>query len=267
MDALSTQQVAIIGCGLAGCGVVTILKESFSNLPSPPAFLVAVDDNTEAMAAALADRKLLVKAGEAVEPGDLGQYAVTFFVLDPSEAPALAWAQALASRASENKSYTFGFLIRPAGGWPEKESQVFGAFDGSAVIDEGWVLGQRKGKDPEYAMRIVLNFIAHALTILADAIKDGKLGLDALWKATHGKVAGFAATSVSQPETLFNMTMGRIEKSEVKSAILFMPEDTDNLAARRIFLHVATGLPRSMEMIALRVKHVEPFRIVALLAM
>jgi hypothetical protein len=62
------------------------------------------------------------------------------------------------------------------------------------------------------------------------------------------------------------MTMSKIDRGRVGSVILFMPEDTDNITARRIFLNVAAGLPRSMEMIALRVKYVEPFRIVALLA-
>jgi len=36
--------------------------------------------------------------------------------------------------------------------------------------------------------------------------------------------------------------------------------------ARRIFLYVAKSLPRSVEMVAMRIKYVEPFRIVALLA-
>jgi hypothetical protein len=267
MDVHSTQQVAIIGCGLAGCGVVTILKDSFSNMPSAPAYLVAVDDNGEALNTAMADKKIMVRAGEKLEPDiDFGNYAAVFFVLEPSEESSLTWAQVLSSKASEKKAYTLGFLIKPSGGWPEDEKAVYGSFDGSALIDEGWVLRLRKGKDPEYAMRIVFNFIAHTLTIMSGAVQDGKLGKDALWKATYGKVAGFAATSTSQPETLFNMTMSKIDRSTVKSAILFMPEDTDNVLARRIFLYVSTGLPRSIEMIALRVKHVEPFRIVALLA-
>lgn len=267
MDVPSTQQVAIIGCGLAGCGVVTILKESFSSMSSAPAFLVVVDDNEEVLNAALADKKILARAGEKLEPGiDFSQYGVVFFVLDPSGASSLTLAQALSSRAAEKKAYTFGFLIKPPGGWPEDESSVYNSFDGSALIDEVWVLEAKKSKDPEYVMRIVFNFIAHTLTFMSAAVKEGKLSKDALSKATYGKVAAFAATSISQPDTLYHMTMSKIDRSRVKSVILFMPEDTDNIMARRTFLYVATGLPRTIEMIALRAKYVEPFRIVALLS-
>jgi hypothetical protein len=265
MDVPSTQQVTITGLGLAGCGVVTILKGSFSAMPSAPAFLMAVDDDGEALNAVEADKKVLVKPGEKLEAdADFGK--VSFFVLDPSEPSALTWAQVMASKASGKGSYTFGFLIKPPGDWSEDEKTIYGSFDAAAVVDEGWVLGLRKGKDPEYAMRIVFNFTAHALTFMAEAIRDGKLSVDALRKATYGKVAAFAATSTSEPDTLYHMTMSKIDRSRIRSAILFMPEDTDNMMARRIFLNVSAGLLRSLEMIALRVKYVEPFRIVALLA-
>ena len=267
MDVSSTKKVAIIGCGLAGCGVVTILKESFSSLPEAPAFLVAVDDNEEALGQSAADKKVLVKAGEKPDAGiDFGEYEATFFVLEPSERSALTWAQLMSAAATEKKVYTMGFLIKPSGGWPEADKDIFSSFDGSAVADEGWVLQARQGKDPEFAMRIVFNFVAHTLTFMAEAIREGKLSKDALYKSTYGKVAGFAATPTSEPDVLFNMTMSKIEKEHVRSVILFMPEDTDNIAARRTFLRVAEALPRSMEMIALRIKYVEPFRIVALLA-
>jgi hypothetical protein len=266
MDADLTEQVAIAGLGLAGCGVVTILKGSFSSMPSAPAFLIAVGDDEEALSVAMADKKIMARPGERLEIDvDLDRFAVAFFVLEPSDGQALTWAQALASEASGTNAYTFGLLIKPSGGWPEDEKTIYGSFDGCAVVDEGWVLELRKGKDPEYAMRIVFNFVAHALTFMADAIKDGKLGMEALRKATYGKVGAFAATSTSQADTLYHMTMSRIDRPGVSSAILFMPEDTDNVTARRIFLGVAAGLPRSIEMIALRVKYVEPFRIVALL--
>lgn len=267
MDVPSTQQVAIVGCGLAGCGVVTILKETMGNESSPAAFLVAVDDDEEALNTAEADKKILVKAGEKLEPGiDFSQYGTVIFVLEPGEENLITYTQALASMASSAKAYTYGFQIKPAGGWKEDEKTIFGSFDGSSVVDEGWVLQLRGGKDPEYAMRIVLNFTAHTVMILAESLHSGKLNRDAFWKATYGKVAGFAATATSQPETLFQMTMSKIDKSRVKSTILFMPEDTDNILARRIFLHVSNALPKSAEMIALRVKYVEPFRIVAMLA-
>lgn len=265
MDVSPAKQVAVIGCGLAGCGVVTILRESFSNLPAAPAYLIAVDDNREVLDAAAADQKVMMKPGEN-SCIDFGRYEAVFFVLEPSEASALTWAQVLSSAASEKKAYTMGFLIKPSGGWPEDDKPILGSFDSSALIDEGWVLQARKGKDPEFAMRIVFNFVAHALTFLSEAVRGGKLSRDALYKATYGKVAGFAATSVSQADSLYSMTMCKIDKSRVRSAILFMPEDTDNIVARRTFLQVAGTLPRSMEMIALRVRYVEPFRIVALLA-
>jgi len=261
------KQVAIVGLGLAGCGVVTILKDSFSGMPSAPAFLVAVDDSEEALGAAMADKKVMARPGEKLDADvDFGKYDVVFFILEPSGASALTWAQILASKASGSKAYTFGLLVKPSGGWPEDEKTIFGSFDGCAVVDEGWVLELRKGKDPEYALRIVFNFAAHALTIMSEAIREGKLGIEALRKATGGKVAGFAATSTSQPETLYHMTMSKFDRLLVRSAILFMAEDTDNMAARRIFLNVAAGLPHSVEMIAMRVRYVEPFRIVALLA-
>ncbi len=265
MDVPSTQQVAIIGCGLAGCGVVTILKESFSGKPSAPAFLIAVDDSEEALNAAEADKKILVKAGEKLEY-DLSGYSVVYFVLEPSETSSLTFAQALSSTATAAGAYTLGFLIKPSGGWPEDEKTIYGSFDGSTVVDEGWVLEARKGKDPEYAMRIVFNFIAHTLTFMSEAVNESKLSKEALRNATCGKVAGFAATSVSAPESLYNMTMSKIDQAHVRSVILFMPDDTDNITARRFFLYVSNGLPKNIEMIALRVKYVEPFRIVALLA-
>lgn len=264
MEVDSTQQAAIIGLGLAGCGVVTILKGSFSAKPSAHAFLTAVDDE-EALNAAMADKKVMVKPGEKLDT-DVDFGTVSFFVLDPSEAATLTWAQVLAAKAAEKKSYTIGLLIKPSGGWPEDEKTIYGSFDGCAVVDEGWVLSLRKGKDPEYAMRIVFNFTAHVLAFMAEAIRDGKLGLNALRNATYGKVAAFAATSTSQPETLYHMTMSKIDRSKVQSAILFMAEDTDNITARRIFLNLSSGLPRTVEMIAMRVKYLEPFRIVALLA-
>jgi hypothetical protein len=266
MDAGLTEQVAIVGLGLAGCGVVTILKGSFSDMPEAPAYLLAVDDSEEALNAAMADKKVMARPGEKLEAEiDFGRYAVVFFVLDPSDGPSLTWAQILSSVVAEKKAYALGLLIKPPGGWPEDEKTIYGSFDGCAVVDEGWVLELRK-KDPEYAIRIVFNFVAHALTFMSEAIKEGKLSMGALQKATYGKVAEFAATSTSQADTLYHMTMSKIDRSGVRSAILFMPEDTDNITARRIFLNVAAGLPRSMEMIALRVKYVEPFRIVALLA-
>jgi hypothetical protein len=267
MDVSSTNKVAVIGCGLAGCGVVTILKESFSNMPEAPAYLVAVDDSEESLNVAVADQKVIVKAGENHGAAfDFSRFSMVFFVLEPSQASSLTLAQVMASSASAKNAYKLGFLIKPSGGWPEDEKSIYASFDGSILVDEGWVLQARKGKDPEFAMRIAFNFVAHALTFMSEAIRESKLGLDALSKATKGKVSGFAATPVSQPETLFNMTMSKVYMPQVHSVILFMPEDTDNVQARRIFLGVANALPRSMEMIALRVKYVEPFRIVALLA-
>lgn len=254
-------RVAVIGCGPAGCGVVTILKESFMGMQSAPAFLVAVDDDEEVLKLSGADAK--ARPGEGI---DIGGPSTVFFVVNPSEEGALSWARVLSSKASDKKAFTFGFLIKPSGGWPMEEKEAYGSFDAVALIDEGWVHQQRKGKDHEYAMRIALNFTAHAITFMSAALQDGRLGRDALWKAAGGRVARFAATSVSQPETLYLMSMSGIDRPSVRSAMVFMPEDTDNVLARRIFLGVARGLPRSAEMMAIRIKHVEPFRIVALLA-
>jgi hypothetical protein len=254
-------RVAVIGCGLAGCGAVAILKESFSGMPSAPAFLVAVADDEEALSLSGADAK--ARPGEGI---DISGFSIVFFVVNPSEEGALSWAQEISAKASEGKAFTFGFLVRPSGGWPVEDRQAYGSFDAAALIDEGWVLQQRKGKDPEYAMRIALNFTAHAITFMSAALQSGKLGRDALLKATRGRVSRFAATSTSQPETLYLMSMSSIDRSSVRSAMLFMPEDTDNVLARRIFLGVARGLPGNVEMTAMRIKYVEPFRIVALLA-
>jgi len=219
-----SNNVVVIGCGLAGCGVVTILKESFQGLPTAPAFLVAVDDKAEVLDAAAADKKVTVKPGDNPGAGiDFGLYEAAFFVVEPSEASALTWAQMLSSAASEKKAYALGFVIKPSGGWPEEDRDVYGSFDGSVLIDEGWVLQARQGKDPEFAMRIVFNFIAHTLTFMSEAVREGKLSGDALYKSTYGKVAGFAATSVSQPDTLYNMTMSRVERPRVRSVILSCP--------------------------------------------
>jgi hypothetical protein len=260
MDTPSTNQVIVIGCGPAGCAVVTILKEA-----SVPAYLVAVDDSEELLGKAEADKKVLVRPGEKLDTGiDLGQYPVAFFALQPSEGSSLTYAQAIASAASN--AYTLGFVIKPSGGWSESEKDVFGSFDGAALIDEGWVLQVRKGNDPEYAMRISLNFTAHILGILSEVFKEGKLSIQTLKSATSGRVSSFAATATSEPETLYSMTMSKIDRNKAKYMLIFLPEDTDKVVERRIFLMLSSGVPSQAEIEAIRCKRVEPFRILALLS-
>lgn len=262
MEASSTEQVAIIGCGPAGCAVVTILKES-----SAPAYLVAVDDSEETLDKAEADKKVLVKPGEKLDLGfDLSQYQVILFALEPSEGSSLTYAQAVASAAPTHNVYTFGFVIKPSGGWKEDEKAIYSTFDGAALVDEGWVLNVRKGQDPEYAMRISLNFTAHMLRILAEAFKENKLNREALRSATSGRVSTFAATATSEPETLYSMTMSLVDRSKARSMLIFMPEDTDNVLARRIFLALAYTIPPNAEIQSVRIRGVEPFRILAMLS-
>lgn len=260
MDTPSTNQVIVIGCGPAGCAVVTILKEA-----SVPAYLVAVDDSEELLSKAEADKKVLLKLGEKLDSAiDFSQYQVAFIVLQPSEGSSLTYAQVIASAAGS--AYTLGFVIKPSGGWSESDKDVYGSFDGAALIDEGWVLQVRKGSDPEYAMRISLNFTAHILGILSEAIKEGKLSPGTLKSATSGRVSSFAATATSEPETLYSMTMSKIERNKVKSMLIFLPEDTDKVLERRIFLMISSGVPSQAEIEALRAKRVEPFRILAMLS-
>ncbi len=262
MDTLSSQQVIIIGCGPAGCAVVTILKEA-----AAPAYLVAVDDNEEMLGKAEADQKILVKPGEKLESGiDFNKYTAVFFALEPSEGSSLTYAQALSSAIPVHNLYTMGFVIKPSGGWKEEEQTIYGSFEGAALIDEGWVLQVRKGNDPEYAMRISLNFTAHMLRVLAESFNEGKLNALALRSATAGRVSSFAATPTSQPETLYGMTMSMIDKRKVKSMLFFIPEDTEKVQARRIFLMLACGIPPTAEIQAIHTKGVEPFRILAMLS-
>ena len=262
MDALSPQQVVVIGCGPAGCAVVTILKEA-----AAPAYLVAVDDNEEMLGKAEADLKILARPGEKLDSGiDFNKYTAVFFALEPSEGSSLTYAQALASAIPVHNLYTMGFVIKPSGGWKEDEQTIYGSFEGAALVDEGWVLQVRKGNDPEYAMRISLNFTAHMLKVLAESFRGGKLNAVALRNATAGRVSSFAATSTSQPESLYGMTMSKIEKIKVKSMLFFIPEDTDKVLVRRIFLMLACGIPANAEIQAVHTKGVEPFRILAMLS-
>ena len=262
MNALSTQQVLIIGCGSAGCAVAAILKEA-----AVPAYILAADDSEELLGKAVADKKILFGEGEKPDLGiDFSQYPVVLFALQPSEGSALTHAQYIASAALAANAYTYGFLIKPSGGWGEDDKSIYRSFDGAALIDEGWVLEVRKGKDPEYAMRIALNFTAHVLGILAEALSENKLTPGALKTITMGKLSCFAATATSEPNTIFDLTMSKIDKNQVRSMILFMPEDTDQVRERRAFLMISRSVPQSTEIEAIRVKRVEPFRILAMLA-
>ncbi|MCD1295679.1 hypothetical protein CUJ83_11790 [Methanocella sp. CWC-04] len=256
----SENKVVIMGVGQSGSIVTSLIRQS-----NAEAHIIAVDDNKDILGSADADVKILIKDGKFEPEPELDAFKLIFIIADPSEGSSLTYSQAIASKMSD-KSFVYGIMIKPQRGWTEKDRDVYSSFDGAAVVDVGWVFEKRGKSDVEDAMRISFNFIAHTLAFISAAITSGDLSLDAFRNILAGKVASFAATSVSQPATLYILTMSDMNRSMVSSGLIFMPEDTEDIIARRLFLGVAGTLPPASDLATFRIKGVEPFRILAILA-
>lgn len=256
----TTNNIAVIGFGPSGSLISGLLKGSV-----PGENNIAVDDNPESLNASDAGKKILVSPGKPFT-GEISLVGVNivFMVLDPSEGNSLTYAQAVTTAAMQKNTYSYAFLIKPPGGWTEDDKGVYRSFDGAALIDIDWIEKKRE-KGHEDAARIGFNFLAHSLGFIAGGLESGKIGLEGFKTATAGKLAGFAATSVSRPDTLMIMTMSSINASRVRSAILFLPDTLDNLEVRRIFLGVSAMFPDSQDFLSFRVPGVEPFRIFTML--
>jgi cell division GTPase FtsZ len=260
MNAEQDSKIAIIGCGPSGCCIAGLLKQSQAT-----AFTLALDDNEEVINATDADKKVLISDGKFETGIDLSRFKMVFIVCDPAEGQSLTYAQVIATQAA-NKAYTFGILIKPEGGWQDSDASIYSSFDTAGLIDAGWVFKKRGGKDIEDALKISFNFIAHMVTFLTGSFNDGIISVDAFKNILNGKVASFAATAMSQPETLYLLTMSDIDKTKVSSAIILIPYETDSVTARRLFIGVSKTLSQNMDMATFKIKGMEPFKIFAILA-
>jgi threonine dehydrogenase-like Zn-dependent dehydrogenase len=259
MNAEAPRYSAVVGCGPSGCLIINLLKQS-----SAKARLVAVDQDQEALDESGADQKIKAKQGEKVAE-DIGTFEIVFIVLDPSEPGSTGWAGEIASRAAADGAYTFGLLIRPPGEAVQHFPELHRLFGGATVIDANWIFEKRGSKDPAMALQIALNFTAHALTFLAGAIDSGDLSVPALRKATEGRTTAFAASHISDPIAIYSLTMSKINRGEIKSGIVFLDDAIEDIPARRIFLAIGRSLPNA-ELSMIRIKGLEPFKILAMLA-
>lgn len=251
---------AIVGCGPTGCIIANLIKQS-----SARAKLIAIADSQESLGLCEVDQKIIVKAGEKAT-ASIGTFEIVFFVVDPTESESLTFARDIASRASADGAYTYGFILLPPGGGTMEALELRRSFDGMALIDSGWIMEKRGDNDPEHAIQIAFNFCAHALTFIAGAIDAGELSVSAFKSATSGKVAGFAASHLSVAGGLFSMTMGRINKDNITSGLIFVDDGLSDINARRIFVGIARGLPEDARLSMIRGKGLEPFKILAMLA-
>jgi hypothetical protein len=127
------------------------------------------------------------------------------------------------------------------------------------------LLEKRGGKDRAMALQIALNFTAHTLTFLTNAIDAGDLSVTVLQKETIGKITNFAASHMSDPIAIYSMTFTKVNRAAIKSGIVFLDDAIEDVPARRIFLGIGRTLPGAgMDMI--RTKGLEPFKILAMLA-
>jgi hypothetical protein len=59
--------------------------------------------------------------------------------------------------------------------------------------------------------------------------------------------------------------MSKINRGEIKSGIVFLDDAIEDIPARRIFLAIGRSLPNA-ELSMIRIKGLEPFKILAMLA-
>ncbi|WP_048198748.1 hypothetical protein [Methanocella arvoryzae] len=258
MDSTAPLYSAIVGCGTTGCFLLSLLRQSQAR-----AKLVAIDDNSGSLEMSAADQQVLARPGEKLK-ADIGSFEVVFVVFDPSEGDSLAYARDVASRASTEGAYVYGFAINKTGS-SLAEADVAPGFGGMAIVDAAWVLEKRGDGDEERALHIAFNFAAHTLTFLTAAIDSGDLPVSPFREITSAGTAGFAATHLSEAESVYAMTMSKIDSPQVKSGFVFIDAATGDVLARRIFLRVAAGLPRESNLSMLRVGGLAPFKIMVML--
>lgn len=251
---------AVVGCGPSGCLITSLLRQSE---PAVKARLIAVDQDKEALDESRADIMITAQPGGSV-PGEIGTFEMVFIVLDRSEPGAAGWAGEIASRAAADGAYTLGIFIRPPGDMAQEIPEARGLFGGTAVIDARHIFEKRGSKDPAMALQIALNFTAHTLAFLAAAIDAGDLSVPELRKATEGKTVAFAASHISDPISIYSLTMSRINRAEIKSGIVFEDDAIEDVPARRIFYAIGRSLPNA-ELSMIRTKGLEPFKILAML--
>ncbi|HUL62888.1 MAG TPA: hypothetical protein VLT35_07475 [Methanocella sp.] len=265
MDPDTPRYVAVVGCGPSGCMVVRLLQQSRSLTQLPAKVqLVAIDTDPRALEESGADVKVRAQPGGALQ-ADLGAFEVVFPVFDPSEPGPVGWAGEVASRSAADGAYTFGVAVSPPGERRQGAEDMRSRFGGVAVVDAGWVLEKRGGEDPVMALQIAFNFTAHTLTFLAGAIAAGDLSAAALRSATEGRTTAFAASHISDPISIYSLTMSRIDRAAIKSGIVFLDEAIEDVPARRIFYAIGRSLPKA-ELVMIRTKGLEPFKILAMLA-
>jgi hypothetical protein len=259
MNTEAPRYSAVVGCGPSGCLIVSLLRQS-----SAKARLVAVDQSKEALDESKADIMITAQPGEKV-PGEPGTYETVFIVLDPSEPGSSGWAGEIASRAAAGGAYTLGIFIRSPGEGTQDIPEMRELFGGVAVVDARYIFEKRGRSDPAMALQIAFNFTAHTLAFLAGAIDAGDLGAPALKTATGGRTVAFAASHISDPISIYSLTMSKINRGEVKSGIVFLDVAIEDIPARRIFYAIGKTLPNA-ELSMIRTKGLEPFKILAMLA-
>jgi hypothetical protein len=186
-------------------------------------------------------------------------------VLDPSESGSAGWAEEIAAKASANGAYIVGVIIRPPGQAMPDLPDIRSLLGSVALIDANYIFEKRGGNDPAMAMQIAFNFTAHTLAFLASALNTGELSAPELRKATDGRIVAFAASHLSDPISIYSLTMSKINRGEAKSGIVFLDDGIEDVPARRIFYAIGKTLPNA-EMSMIRTKGLEPFKILALVA-
>ena len=258
MNQKASYQSAIVGCGPTGCFLLSLLRRSQAK-----ALLIAVDDNEGSLNMAGADRQIHVTPGKEVTYA-IGAFRVVLMVFDPAEGMALEYARTISAKASAEGAYVYALAVTKPGG-TIIEADLQHQFAGAAIVDAGWVMEKREDKDEERALHIAFNFAVHLLVFIVNALDSGDLDAPIFRDLTGGGVAGFAASHLSDAETVFGLTMSRIDKGAVKSGILFLDTATPDVLTRRIFLGVVKNLPREARMNMLRVHGLEPFKVMAML--
>ena len=249
---------AIVGCGPSGCFLMNLLRQSQAK-----AKLIAIDEDQNSLDMSGADQKILVKLGEKSVSAS-GAFKIVFLVFDPSEGSALDYAKAVATLASAGGAYVYTIAINKPGS-NLAQTELLQPFGGAAIIDAAWVMEKRGDNNEEHALQISFNFAAHTLTFLTKAIDSGELDIQAFKDVTSGGVCSFAASHISEAEAIYALTLSRIQKTSVKSGLIFIESGADDVLARRIFLGILRGLPKGARVDMVRASGLEPFKVLAML--
>ena len=249
---------AIVGCGPSGCFLLKLLRQSQTK-----AKLIAIDEDSGSLDMSDADLKILVKPGEKIV-SDIGAVKIVFLVFDPAEGSAIDYAKAVSAQAEAGGAYVYALAVNKPGS-NLTETELSRSFRGAAIIDAAWVMEKRGDNNEEHALQISFNFAAHTLAFLVKAIDSGELDISTFKDVTAGGVCSFAASHISESEAIYALTMSRIQKTSVKSGIIFLESGADDVLARRIFLGILRGLPKGARVNMVRASGLEPFKVLAML--